>query len=734
MSEGPLARLSDRLFVHHRRVILVWALLLLAMGIAMEVTAPQFQNSFTVPGTNSQQALDVLDKDFPSETAPTAFVVFYAPDGGITGAEQANAIAASVENIGHLPEVEQAQPPLDPKDVREAFEREVIRLVPPTVSRTGKLGLGRVSYSVTFRDLADGTLDDLEAAVRPAHRAGLEVVFGGPVIDYLEADSGISRYAEELGLVVAGLLLILLFRSVLSAAMPLVNAIAGLGAGILALRLLANVFTIGSTAPDLAAMIGLGVGIDYGLFLTARYRQELVHTRDRRLAAQRAMSSTGSAVLFSGTVVCIATAGLALAGIPYVTMLGLCASAAVAIMVVTSMTLLPSLWALAGERITPRDLESGQNLFRRLARHVCGHPWRYLVGGTAVLLLLAVPLLSIRFGFPDDAAAPRGSQAQRSYDLIAGNLGPGANGPLIVVIDIPTAADRDARRLVTEGDDLLKALRATPGVAKASAPIPDAELDAAIALVQPTTGPNARATAELVDRLRDETLPRVFAGTRLEGRAYVGGETASLIDLTGAIGDRLPYAIAAVCLAAYLLLLVIFRSLLLPLKAVVMNLLSIGAAYGIVVAAFQWGWFTDVLGLGARLDVVAFVPLLMFALMFGLSMDYELLLLTRIRDEYRDSGETTEAVANGLARSGRVITSAAVVMIAVFLIFALNPNPAIKMLGVGMAAAVLVDATVVRMLLVPATMTLMGKGNWWLPRWLDRALPHIDLEGTDATA
>ena len=365
------------------------------------------------------------------------------------------------------------------------------------------------------------------------------------------------------------------------------------------------------------------------------------------------------------------------------------------------------------------------------------HPFRYLTAGTAVVVLLAVPLLSIRFGFPSDAAAPAGSTEQQAYDLIATQLGPGANGPLIVVVQVPASVARDVRRdvtadsqkIVADAKHLWQVLNHTKGIAHASIPIPNDRLTAAMSLVEPTTGPGSEGTAALVERLRDKILPHALAHTAFESHAYVGGATATLVDLGDAIQARLPYAIAAVCVAAFLLLMLIFRSLAIPAKAVVMNLLSISAAYGVVVAAFQWGWLVHLFGLGAPLDVVAFVPLLMFALLFGLSMDYELLLLTRIREEYEATGDNRESVAIGLARSGRIITSAALVMITVFLIFTLNANPAIKMLGVGMAAAVLIDATVVRLVLVPATMELLGNANWWLPRWLGRILPRIEVDG-----
>ncbi len=725
MAPGRLSRVAGGAFTGHRRVLVAWMLVLVGLVVGVKITGPHLKNSFTVPGTNSQQALDVLNKNFPSETQPTALIAVYDPQGRLSTPAGRNALTAAFNRMEHLSGVAHVTPPFN-----------IGKYLPATISRSDKLAVGKVSYEGGYGDLGGDTLAALTKASAPVRALGMRVYYGGPVVDYLAAESGIAKYADELGLVVAAVLLILLFRSVLSALLPLFNALAGLGAVILALHMLANVFDIGSTAPDLAAMIGLGVGIDYGLFLTARYRQELVHTSDRREAASRAMASTGTAVLFSGIVVCLATAGLALAGIPYVTMLGLSAALAVLVMLAAALTLLPALWGAAGDHIRPRDLESGNSVFARLSRHVSAHPFRYVTAGTAVIVLLAVPLSSIRFGFPSDAAAPAGSTEQRTYDLIATQLGPGANGPLIVVVEIPsdvaTVAQHDPTRVVHDVERLWSALRHTPGVAHASIPIPNDRFTAAISLVEPTTGPGSEGTAGLVERLRDDTLPRVLAHTSFANHAYVGGETASLVDLGDAIQARLPYAIAAVCLAAFVLLMLIFRSLAIPAKAVVMNLLSISAAYGVVVAAFQWGWLAHLFGLGAPIDVVAFVPLLMFALLFGLSMDYELLLLTRIREEYDRTGDNRESVAVGLARSGRVITSAALVMIFVFLIFTLNPNPAIKMLGVGMAAAVLIDATIVRLVLVPATMELLGAANWWLPRWLQRILPRIRVDEAGA--
>jgi RND superfamily putative drug exporter len=725
MGQGRLSRVADGAFARHRAVVTAWVVVLLVLVAAVKLTDPQLKNSFTVPGTNSQQALDVLNKSFPSETQPTALIVFYDPQGRLSTTAGQDAINVAFDRIQRLPGVANVTPPFN-----------IGKYLPATISRTDKLAMGKVTYSVGYRDLADSTISELDNATAPAQKLGMRVYFGGPVVDYLAANSGFAKYADELGLVVAALLLILLFRSFLSALLPLVNALAGLCAGILALHVLANFVDIPSAAPDLAAMIGLGVGIDYGLFLTARYRQELVRTTDHKLAAVRAMRSTGTAVLFSGIVVCLATAGLALAGIPYVTMLGLCAGLAVLVMLVAALTLLPALWGLAGDRVHPHDLDGANSVFARLSRHVSAHPFRYLTAGSAVVLLLAVPLLSIKFGFPSDAAAPAGSTEQRAYDLVAEQLGPGANGPLIVVVQIPPDITRrlednvaaDSQRIVDDAQHLWQVLNHTKGVAHASIPIPNDRFTAAISLVQPSAAPGSEGTAALVQRLRDQTLPHALEHTSFESHAYVGGETASLVDLSDAIQSRLPYAIAAVCLAAFVLLLLIFRSLAIPAKAVVMNLLSISAAYGVVVAAFQWGWLVHVFGLGAPVDVVAFVPLLMFALLFGLSMDYELLLLTRIREEYRVTGDNRESVAMGLARSARVITSAALVMISVFLIFTLNPNPAIKMLGLGMAAAVLVDASVVRLILVPATMELLGRANWWLPRWLARILPRIELD------
>jgi putative drug exporter of the RND superfamily len=495
-------------------------------------------------------------------------------------------------------------------------------------------------------------------------------------------------------------------------------------------------------------MIGMGVGIDYALFIVTRYRSELRSGLTVADAAGRAIATAGQAVVFAGGTVVIAISGLALAGIPAVTAMGLSSAVVVAVMVVASITLLPALLGFAGLRLlrvslpwTRRREAADDEWAERLTRlgaspdlrptrwqrwgdQVTSHPWRWLVGGSAVLLLATVPLLSMRLGQTDAGTNPPSSTTRKAYDLTAEAFGEGFNGPLLLSVELTGDGEVDAAALESLG----AGLGDDPAVAVAApAQVNDAG-DAAIVTVIPTDAPQDEATTELVHRLRDEVVPGALDGTGVE--AHVGGLTAVFIDLSDKVASRLPLFVGAVVGLSFVLLMIVFRSVLVPLKAALMNLLSIGAAYGVVVAVFQWGWGKSLIGLDETVPIVSFVPMFMFAVLFGLSMDYEVFLLSRIREEHLDGRDNRTSVINGISSTARVITSAALIMICVFAGFVLGPQPIVKMFGVGLATAVLVDATIVRVILVPATMQLLGETNWWLPRWLDRLLPNLDIEGT----
>jgi RND superfamily putative drug exporter len=751
-------------------VLGAWLVVLIALSSASAGVGSPFRDVFTIPGTDAQKAVDLLEEKFPSQNLPTAQIVFTASSGSVEDGAQRAAIEKALATV--------------------AAERGVVESVsnPFTgpsvlgVSKDGRTAVATVTYADEFSDIPKDAFDDLEAAAAPAQAAGLTVNFGGPVVDLLNSDSSTTEHADAIGLAFAVVILLFVFGTLVAAALPLTTAIVGVGVATAIITLLATAFTIGTVAPILGTMIGLGVGIDYSLLVVSRFRQDRDEGMDVHDAIGRAIGTAGSASLFAGCCVSVALCGLWFARIPYVSVLGFSAALFVAVMVVAALTLLPALLGLLGPhldrlRVIPRRKHAGAagvaavptattatadatgaqlpaavgagsvpgaqagsgapgegGFWRGWAHGVARHAWWCVVASLVVLLLLAAPVLGMRLGFSDDGDDPTSLTQRRAYDAISDAYGPGANGPLLLAVSLPppTAANEGPDLAAVE--KLLAAVKATPGIASVTPPIPNQAKTAVVALAAPTTAPNVPATEALVRRLRGSVIPDATAGTPIAGDVHIGGETAELIDLTDRINARLVWCIGAVVLGAFVILMMVFRSVLVPLKAAVMNLLSIGAAYGVVVAVFQWGWAKELIGLHQTVPIVAFVPLMMFAILFGLSMDYEVFLLSRIREEYLASGDNREAVASGLAKTARVISSAALIMIAVFLAFVTSPEPTVKMLGLGLAVAVFVDATIVRLLLVPATMELLGKANWWLPRWLDRVLPHLDVEGSPAPA
>jgi Predicted drug exporters of the RND superfamily len=709
----------------HRRwwVIGVWVLVLLTLGTMAKSEHDVFRDVFTVPGTNSQSAADLLAQRFPTQQQPTATIVVSARTGAVTAPASQSTVEAALTAVGKLPGVAGVSNPF----------------VAPTtrVSANGRIAVATVRYTGTFGDIPKNAFDQLQSTLAPAQKAGLQVEFGGPVVDIQNSQPGGSNTSEAIGLIAAVMILLFVFGSVAAAFLPIGVAMFGVGTATALLTLLASQTTIGTVAPALGAMIGLGVGIDYSLLVVSRYLQNRSEGMDHELGVAHAIGTAGSASLFAGCCVAMALAGLSLAGIPYVRTLGLSAGLFVVVMVIAALTLLPAVLGVVGPRIQRkhRDVEASQEaggIWYRFAHGVARHAVVCLLASLVVLAFLASPILDLKLGFADDGDAPTSLTQRRAYDLVSQGFGDGANGPLLVAMALPTPTAATGAAELAAVEKLAAAVTKVPDVASVTPPIPSPTKNAAILLVTPKQAPNTASTQTLVRTLRSTTIPGATAGTVLAGQVFVGGQTASLIDVDDRISDRLLWCIAAVVLAAFLLLMVVFRSLLVPLKAAVMNMLSIGAAYGVIVAVFQWGWGRSLIGLDQPVPIVAFIPLMMFAILFGLSMDYEVFLLSRIREEYLRSGDSRESVAIGVAKTARVITAAAMIMIAVFLSFVLSPEPTIKMMGIGMAAAVLVDATLVRLLLVPATMELLGAANWWLPKWLDRILPHLDIEGASS--
>ncbi len=689
------------------RVIGVWLVVVVAVLAASAGFGRELEDSFVVPGLDSQQAVD-LQVAAASDRAGLTAQVVVTPLDDDTRLDVASAGRSATDDL-------------------EAALADLPQVLGTTrtVSPDGQVALIRVQYPVV-EQLDPEDLDTLKQLVTNFDEdSALQVEASGDLFfAFEEAPTGVG---EVLGLLAAVVILLVAFGSVLAMGLPIGIALIGLTVSVSGLSLITYLVDIPSFAPVVGAMVGLGVGIDYALFVVTRHREYLAEGLDVPEAAGRAVATAGQSVIFAGGVVVIAILGLAVSGIPFMTATGIAVSVVVGTMVVAAVTLLPALLGLAGHRIN--GLRSGRRqrqekhgsdrTWQRWGGHVSAHAWVYAVGATALLVALAAPALSLRLGFPDEGALPDSRTERQAYDLLADGFGAGVNGPLVIAVD--TSADPAAV------EPLTAAVAADPGIASVAPPEFSADGQVATLVAIPSTPPQDAATMETVERLRTEVFPAALQGS--PATAHVGGQTATWGDLGGRVGDRLPWFIAAVVLLSFLLLTIVFRSVLVPLKAALMNLLSIGAAYGVLVMVFQWGWGKDLIGLEETVPIIAFIPMLMFAILFGLSMDYEVFLLSRVREEYQLTGDNAASVVQAIARTGRVITSAALIMIAVFFGFMLGDDPAIKMMGLGLATAIFLDATVVRLVLVPATMKLLGNANWWLPDWMDRALPTFDHEG-----
>ena len=746
-----LERLGRFMARHHWPVIGVWVVVLVAVGVYWLGHTGTAVDEFAVPGASSQQALDLLQQDFPSAAGTSATVVYEAPAGQtLTDTANAAAIGDTVANLQKLPNVASVTNPLQEQPTGLTFDEGNPQLQQAfTLMNEAKtVGYSSVSYSTTISSPAEAKtmFEALQGATEPATGAGLSVTYGGAVTDAGNpAESAISEHSDTIGLLIAVIILLIALGSVASMSIPIITAIVAVTLSTMIVNILMESFTIGTVAPVLGTMIGLGVGIDYSLFIVSRHRQNLDAGMDIEESIGRSIATSGSAVLFAGICVCIAMCGLVLIGIPYVSNLGLIASMFVAITMVTALTLTPALLGAYGHGINrfaihhrKEETDPTKTFSGRWAHVTSRHPGAFAALAVVVLIVLALPLRSIELGFTDDGDQPTDLTQRQSYDLLTTNFGPGITGPLIVAVDLPAVTKDNATAELEALAALSTAIKDTSGVASVSLPLPNKlpsttnpdDLPTAVIMeVVPTTAPNSDATTQLVSTLRDTTIPNALDGKAIPAsQVYVGGQTALLIDLTEAVQARLVWFILAVIAGAFLLLMMVFRSLYVPANAAVMNLLSIGAALGIVVAIFNWGWAKDAIGLTTSVPIVSFVPVMMFAVLFGLSMDYEVFLLSRIKEEHDKTGDSRQSVINGVAATARVITSAALIMISVFLAFVPSPDPTVKMIGFGMAVAVLIDATIVRMLLVPSTMELAGNATWWFPKWLDKILPKIHVE------
>jgi len=717
-------------------VIGVWLVVSIVVIGASGSFGRALDDSVAVPGLDSQQAVELLSSASSETAGLTAYVVATPLDDQRTFFDATDAQAAQAEltrirsGIAALPKVLAVTDP-----AAALTQGKDAAIASGTISSDGRVALLRVQYPV-HDELGSADLERLKAfGADIGAGSDLRIEMGGDIFFAFEQPE--TGLGETIGLIAAVLILLLAFGSVIAMGLPIGMAVFGLAVSVSSMSLLMYLVDLPSWSTQIGSMVGLGVGIDYALFLVTRHREFLGRGMIVEEAVGRAVATAGQAVVFAGGTVVIAILGLAVAGIPFVTNGGIAISIIVLTMVIASITLLPAFLGLAGHRINGRRARrraaaqgvapggalvatvASTSRWQRWGSHVSGHAAVYAIGVTALLLLLTAPVLSLRLGFPDEGTLPDSRTERRAYDLVAEGFGPGINSPLVIAVaiaDDPTVVE-----------PLRNAVAADRGIAAVAPPVINTDAGVATLLAFPTTSPQDEATLDTIKRLRAEVFPPVLADRT--ARAHVGGSTATWGDMGDRVKDRLPLFILAVALLSFVLLTVVFRSVLVPLKAALLNLLSIGAAYGVMVMVFQWGWGMSLIGLEATVPIIPFIPMFMFAIVFGLSMDYEVFLLSRVREEYLATGDNDSSVIHGIASTARVITSAALIMVSVFLAFALGDDPSIKMFGIGLATAVFVDATIVRMVLVPATMKLMGDANWWIPRWLDRLLPAIDIDG-----
>ncbi|MFD0318970.1 MMPL family transporter [Streptomyces flavalbus] len=685
--------------------IAAWLAALVLLLPLAALAGASFVDDLVAPGSQSEEAMDLLEERFPEASGGTAMAVFAVPEGQRIAGHRP-AVEAAVDRIAEVAHVAVVSDPF----------------TAGTVSPDGRIGYARIAFDVPPMEVDPEDVDALDAAVAPARGAGVTAELGGDVV-FINAKTPTSG-AEAAGLLTALVILVVAFGTVTAALVPVALAVVAVAAGLGGVALLSHAMDVSSAAPTIGAMIGLGVGIDYALFIVARCRENRAAGQDARTALSNAMASSGVAVLFAGGTVVVAMSALALTGLGFLTSIGLSTSLVVLCAVATALTLLPALLSLLGERVhqgharggrwrlTRRRAGAGrpqETAWWRFAHRVSGRPWPYLLAACAALVALALPSLRMETGFPDAGDDAVSTTHRRAYDLLAEGFGPGFNAPLLIVVDLrEPGVDADG---VTA---LSRRVADDPGIASVGEPQVSAAGDTVVLPTVPTTAPADPATADTLVRVRDA----------VPGNVAVSGLTAMTDDLTRQLGHTLPVFVAAVLVVSFLLLTLVFRSVAVPLKAAVLNLLSIGAAYGVVVAVFQWGWLASVFGLEETMPIASPLPTVFFAVLFGLSMDYEVFLLSRVREEYDATGDPVESVARGMAVTGRVITSAALIMTVVFLSFVVNPSPLVKMMGLGLATAVVLDATIVRMVLVPAAMAVLGRAAWWLPRWLERRLPR----------
>ncbi len=785
---GPLYRLGRVCSRHHWPVIAVWLLLAIALVIAANAAGEQNSDNLTLPGTGSTRAQNLLKDRLPDQAYGTNPIVLEAGQGKLTDSKNKKAVDNAVKSLKQNPHVIRAVSPLG--------KAKKVQL-----SKDGKIGYISVTLDEGPSELTEEEGQAVIDAADPAKAAGIDVQAGGYLGQAVSKPE--TESSEVVGLGAAVIILLFAFGTVTAMILPILTAVVGLLATLALIRLLGHVVEVPSVAPTLATMIGLGVGIDYALFIVTRHKLQLRDGLDVRESVARATATAGGAVVFAGGTVVIALVSLLASGIPFVGTMGYASAIAVVVAVLAAVTLLPAMLGALGPRINSLRVKLGKTHpddhrphgWARWAGGVARRPWRSVIAGVALLAVLSYPVLNLQLGSSDSGELPESTTARQAYDLLSKGFGPGANGPLLVSVQLsspakpdqsdlkkiddqqkqlnqqsaqqeqqlteqleaegvpPDQASAQAKQQVQAGSKskqqkldqqkklaenpatdprltkLSNAIAKTDGVKTVSPPVLDKKKTAGVLTATATTAPSSPKTEDLVTTLRDDTIPKATKGSGT--KAFVGGQAAAYIDLAARISDKLPSMIAIVVGLSFIILLLAFRSLLVPLKAALANLISVAAAYGVVTFIFQEGHGASLIGLDGPTPIASYVPLLMFAILFGLSMDYEVFLLTQIQEHWKTSRDARQAVVDGLANTGRVITSAALIMVCVFSSFILNGDAVVKQFGVGLAVAIAIDATVVRCLVVPAVMTLFGKAAWWLPGPLERHMPHISVEGEE---
>lgn len=707
-----IVRLAETCFRHRWRTLAVWALGMVVVIVLGASFGGSFSGGGRLTGTDSDKAYRLLDKALPSDDLEPEPMVFQSR-AGLRDPDVQRSIEALIARFKALPNVTNVTSPFDPG---------------AQVSGDGRIARTSFTLEGTETERA-AAVEELKAGAAEFRTDDVRVEFAGGWFSEGELDAR----GEIIGIAAAVIILLVAFGSILAMGIPIVTAIIGVAIGVSSLGLWARFVSTPEFTTQVAAMVGLGVGIDYALFIITRYRNALDADATPVQAIREAIGSAGRAVVFAGSIVIVSLLGMILIGLPFLHGLALGTATTVLISVLAAITLLPALLGVIGPRLGARSRRRAAKPTRsgapRVVRETLWHRWGRLVQrravfftvvSSAVLVALVLPVAWMRLASADAGNDATGSTTREAYDLLSTGFGRGVNGPLLVVSSTPDDASRAAFTRLT------KSLEETPGVAAVFPPETNESRDASVAVLIPTTGPQDRGTEQLVHRLRNDVIPLAVDGTAMV--AHVGGQAASDIDFAEIMGRRLPLFMGSVLAFSFLLLMLVFRSLLVPLKAVIMNLLSIGAAYGAMVAVFQWGWFGGLLGLSGGAPIEPWAPMMLFAIVFGLSMDYEVFLLSAIKERFDKTGDNSDAVVEGLASTARVITAAAAIMVMVFAGFLTNGDRDIKLIGFGLAMAVLLDATLVRMVLVPASMELLGKRNWWMPQWLNRTLPKMSIE------